>query len=127
MFFGGAAFRVTRLGGREWGMSIALGVMSIPLGVLIRLMPNEPFVTSFDATTRFGKLLISDLASCLKASCDALTAVIFSSQARAFSLLDIDLGQASADYRFSVKWEEYRSSTADECKVLLSLDIPLIA
>ncbi|EMD33941.1 hypothetical protein CERSUDRAFT_55726 [Gelatoporia subvermispora B] len=39
---GGSAFQVTRVSGREWGLSLALGVVSIPLGALIRLMPNEP-------------------------------------------------------------------------------------
>jgi len=44
---GGAAFQVTRIGGREWGISLALGVVSIPLGVLVRLMPNAPFERLF--------------------------------------------------------------------------------
>jgi P-type Ca2+ transporter type 2C len=42
VFVGGAAFQVTRVGGREWGISIALGFVSIPLGALLRLIPNEP-------------------------------------------------------------------------------------
>jgi Ca2+-transporting ATPase len=44
---GGSAFQVTRVGGREWGIALALGVVSIPLGALIRLMPNEPFEKLF--------------------------------------------------------------------------------
>ncbi|KAH7919721.1 Ca-transporting ATPase [Leucogyrophana mollusca] len=44
---GGAAFQVTRIGGREWGISLALGVVSIPLGALIRMLPNEPFEKLF--------------------------------------------------------------------------------
>ncbi|KAH7915645.1 Ca-transporting ATPase [Hygrophoropsis aurantiaca] len=44
---GGAAFQVTRIGGREWGISLALGVVSIPLGALIRLLPNQPFEKLF--------------------------------------------------------------------------------
>lgn len=47
VFVGGAAFQVTRVGGREWGISIALGVVSIPLGALIRLLPNGPFERLF--------------------------------------------------------------------------------
>lgn len=47
VFVGGAAFQVTRVGGREWGISLALGVVSIPLGALIRLLPNEPFEKLF--------------------------------------------------------------------------------
>jgi len=42
VFVGGAAFQVTRIGGREWGVSLALGVCSIPLGALIRLIPTPP-------------------------------------------------------------------------------------
>ncbi|KAI8980025.1 calcium-translocating P-type ATPase [Trametes punicea] len=42
VFVGGAAFQVTRIGGREWGISLALGFVSIPLGALIRCIPNGP-------------------------------------------------------------------------------------
>ncbi|RPD74953.1 calcium-translocating P-type ATPase [Lentinus tigrinus ALCF2SS1-7] len=42
VFVGGAAFQVTRIGGREWGIGLALGFVSIPLGALIRLIPNAP-------------------------------------------------------------------------------------
>ncbi|KAF8754101.1 Sarcoplasmic/endoplasmic reticulum calcium ATPase 3 [Rhizoctonia solani] len=42
VFFGGAAFQVTSMNGRDWGMSIALGFVSIPLGFLIRCIPNGP-------------------------------------------------------------------------------------
>ncbi|KAJ7158854.1 hypothetical protein C8R46DRAFT_1002629 [Mycena filopes] len=54
VFIGGAAFQVTRIGGREWGISLALGVVSIPLGVLIRLLPNAPFETLFKKTGLLG-------------------------------------------------------------------------
>ncbi|KAJ7127093.1 calcium-transporting ATPase [Mycena epipterygia] len=47
VFIGGAAFEVTPIGGREWGISLALGVVSIPLGALIRLLPNGPFEKLF--------------------------------------------------------------------------------
>ncbi|KAJ7897455.1 hypothetical protein B0H13DRAFT_2337883 [Mycena leptocephala] len=40
-----AAFDVT--GGREWGISLALGVVSIPLGAIIRLLPGDPFERLF--------------------------------------------------------------------------------
>ena len=30
------------MGGREWAISLALGCFSLPLGALIRLIPNEP-------------------------------------------------------------------------------------
>ncbi|KAJ7182037.1 hypothetical protein C8R46DRAFT_885366 [Mycena filopes] len=54
VFIGGAAFQVTRIGGREWGISLALGVVSIPLGVCIRLLPNAPFDTLFKKTGLLG-------------------------------------------------------------------------
>ena len=41
-FVGSSAFDVTRMGIREWLISLALGCVSLPLGVLIRLAPNEP-------------------------------------------------------------------------------------
>ncbi|KIJ14249.1 hypothetical protein PAXINDRAFT_12900 [Paxillus involutus ATCC 200175] len=49
VFVGGAAFQVTQISAREWGISLALGVVSIPLGALIRLMPNKPFERLFTA------------------------------------------------------------------------------
>jgi P-type Ca2+ transporter type 2C len=47
VFIGGTAFQVTRIGGREWGISLVLGFVSIPLGALIRLLPNRPFESLF--------------------------------------------------------------------------------
>ena len=40
---GGAAFQVTSLRPRDWGISIIVGFISIPLGALVRLLPTEPF------------------------------------------------------------------------------------
>lgn len=42
VFVTGAAFQVTPIGGKEWGISIALGVVALPLGYLLRLIPDEP-------------------------------------------------------------------------------------
>jgi len=42
MFVGGAAFSVTSISGRDWGISIAFGFLSIPVGALIRTIPNDP-------------------------------------------------------------------------------------
>ncbi|KAH9021984.1 hypothetical protein EDB84DRAFT_516767 [Lactarius hengduanensis] len=39
---GGSAFEVTRIGAREWCISVALGCVSLPLGALIRLIPDDP-------------------------------------------------------------------------------------
>ncbi|KAL4062136.1 Ca-transporting ATPase [Scleroderma citrinum] len=47
VFIGGAAFQVTHIGPREWGISLCLGAVSLPLGALIRLLPNEPFERFF--------------------------------------------------------------------------------
>ncbi|KAG2345938.1 calcium ATPase, partial [Suillus weaverae] len=47
VFIGGTAFQVTHIAGREWGISLALGFISIPLGALIRLLPNRPFERLF--------------------------------------------------------------------------------
>ena len=41
VFFGGAAFSVTPLNGEQWAASIILGLLSLPAGVIIRLIPNE--------------------------------------------------------------------------------------
>ena len=47
MFVGGAAFQVTQIPGREWGISLALGFVSIPLGILIRCIPTPPLERAF--------------------------------------------------------------------------------
>ncbi|KAG2744466.1 hypothetical protein P692DRAFT_20838185 [Suillus brevipes Sb2] len=47
VFIGGTAFQVTHIAGREWGISLALGFVSIPLGTLIHLLPNRPFERLF--------------------------------------------------------------------------------
>jgi Ca2+-transporting ATPase len=41
IFVGGKAFHVERLNGAQWGYSILLGAISIPMGVIIRLVPDE--------------------------------------------------------------------------------------
>ncbi|KAI9437977.1 calcium-translocating P-type ATPase [Lactarius indigo] len=46
-FVGGAAFDVTRIGAREWFISVGLGCVSLPLGAIIRLTPNEPCERGF--------------------------------------------------------------------------------
>jgi len=40
---GGAAFQVSSLRARDWGISIIVGFMSIPIGALVRCLPTEPF------------------------------------------------------------------------------------
>jgi len=43
IFIGGKSFSTTRLNGSQWGISIILGALSIPVGVLIRLIPDKLF------------------------------------------------------------------------------------
>lgn len=43
MFVGGQAFSITRISGTQWGISIILGLLSIPMAVIIRLVPDEMF------------------------------------------------------------------------------------
>lgn len=55
VFVGGAAFQVTKIAGREWGISLALGLGSLPLGVFVRLLPNGPFERIFRMLGLFGQ------------------------------------------------------------------------
>jgi P-type Ca2+ transporter type 2C len=41
IFFGGTAFNIQGLTGEQWGYSLFFGVMSIPIGAVIRLIPDE--------------------------------------------------------------------------------------
>ncbi|KAF4981247.1 hypothetical protein FZEAL_2911 [Fusarium zealandicum] len=41
IFVGGEAFEIKPLDGKEWGLSIGLGAISVPWGALIRLCPDE--------------------------------------------------------------------------------------
>ncbi|PWW77009.1 calcium-translocating P-type ATPase [Tuber magnatum] len=43
IFVGGEAFGVTVLDGAQWGISIILGAISIPVAVIIRLIPDQVF------------------------------------------------------------------------------------
>lgn len=47
--FGGAAFSVTSLNGAQWGVSLVLGLLSLPLGALIRLIPNRFIISIIPA------------------------------------------------------------------------------
>ncbi|OAD02217.1 hypothetical protein MUCCIDRAFT_126632, partial [Mucor lusitanicus CBS 277.49] len=39
--FGGAAFQVVALDGPHWGIAIVIGFLSLPIGVVIRLIPDD--------------------------------------------------------------------------------------
>ena len=43
IFIGGTALQVVRLNGAQWGYSIVLGFLSIPVAVLTRCIPDEVF------------------------------------------------------------------------------------
>ena len=47
VFVGGNAFQVTKINGRDWGISLDLVFMSIPIGLVIRLIPNGPIERFF--------------------------------------------------------------------------------
>ncbi|KAK4185227.1 hypothetical protein QBC35DRAFT_21794 [Podospora australis] len=40
IFVGSDAFEITRLNGKEWGLSIGLGAISLPWGIAVRLFPD---------------------------------------------------------------------------------------
>ena len=42
-FIGGKAFSITRQTGVQWAISIVLGAISIPVGIVIRLIPDVLF------------------------------------------------------------------------------------
>jgi hypothetical protein len=43
VFVGGRAFSVVPLSGAQWGISVVLGALSLPVGVIIRLIPDRLF------------------------------------------------------------------------------------
>jgi len=46
VFVGGTAFSVTRLNGEQWAVSLILGLLSLPFGAIVRIIPNT-FITRF--------------------------------------------------------------------------------
>ncbi|KAI7613204.1 calcium-translocating P-type ATPase, partial [Hortaea werneckii] len=66
MFVGGEAFQVVRQTGPQWAIAIILGVISLPIGIVIRLVPNElaaklvpPFIKSY-ARRNKDKVVVTD-------------------------------------------------------------------
>jgi Ca2+-transporting ATPase len=47
IFVGGKAFAVTPLNGTQWAISIILGALSIPVAIIIRLIPDAFFARIF--------------------------------------------------------------------------------
>lgn len=51
--FGGAAFQVVALDAAHWGIALVIGAISLPIGVVIRLIPDSIFACLFrDPVTR---------------------------------------------------------------------------
>jgi Ca2+-transporting ATPase len=55
MFVGGQAFSINRINGAEWGYSIVLGALSMPVAVIIRLLPDELFAKLIPSLPRRKK------------------------------------------------------------------------
>ncbi|KAF1846763.1 calcium transporting P-type ATPase-like protein [Cucurbitaria berberidis CBS 394.84] len=63
IFVGGVAFSVTRLNGAQWGYSIVLGFLSLPVGVIVRLIPDELIekcIPNFFKRKRTPEVVVSD-------------------------------------------------------------------
>lgn len=63
IFVGGVAFKVTRLNGAQWAYSIVLGFLSLPVGMIVRLIPDElvsKCVPAFFSRKRTPELVVSD-------------------------------------------------------------------
>ncbi|XP_014556849.1 hypothetical protein COCVIDRAFT_37567 [Bipolaris victoriae FI3] len=63
IFVGGEAFKVTRLNGPQWGYSIVLGFLSLPVGVIVRLIPDELIrkcIPDFFRRKQTPELVVSD-------------------------------------------------------------------
>ncbi|KAF2265811.1 calcium-translocating P-type ATPase [Lojkania enalia] len=63
VFIGGRAFSVTRINGAQWAYSVVLGSLSIPIGMIIRLLPDEAIrwcIPSFMKRKRTPEVVVSD-------------------------------------------------------------------
>lgn len=63
IFVGGRAFAVYRLNGAQWAYSIVLGALSIPMAIIIRLIPDEligKLIPDRFSRKRTPQLLVSD-------------------------------------------------------------------
>ncbi|KAF2009950.1 calcium transporting P-type ATPase-like protein [Aaosphaeria arxii CBS 175.79] len=63
VFVGGAAFDVTRINGAQWAYSIVLGALSLPVGMIIRLIPDDLIrrcIPAFMKRKRTPEVVVSD-------------------------------------------------------------------
>ncbi|BGP00966.1 Calcium-transporting ATPase 2 [Rhodotorula toruloides] len=65
---GGAAFQVVRIGGRDWAISIIIGLISLPIAVLLRMIPPEPVERFMVRAHLYPDLSKTDLPSVNKAA-----------------------------------------------------------
>ena len=64
VFIGGDAFSTHRLNGAQWGYSVVLGFLSIPVAVMIRMIPDDlirKLIPSWFIRKATPKLLVSDV------------------------------------------------------------------
>ena len=54
IFVGGSAFSVTRLNVVQWAVSLILGILSLPAGVILRLLPNKYLESLFGPLSRLS-------------------------------------------------------------------------
>lgn len=57
IFVGSAAFSVVPLTGAQWIVSLILGLLSIPIGALIRWLPDGPFQAAMDLVGKVWDLV----------------------------------------------------------------------
>ena len=63
IFVGGDAFSVRKLNGAQWGISLILGALSIPIAIVIRLIPDEvirKLIPAFFIRKKGPEVFISD-------------------------------------------------------------------
>jgi Ca2+-transporting ATPase len=63
VFVGGAAFKVQPINGAQWGYSIVLGALSLPVGAIIRMIPDELVrrcIPAWFKRKRTPELVVSD-------------------------------------------------------------------
>ncbi|KAL2818992.1 hypothetical protein BDW59DRAFT_126122 [Aspergillus cavernicola] len=63
VFVGGHAFSVARLSGAQWAVCIILGVISFPVAIIIRMIPDEfiqKLIPTFTPRKRGPELIVSD-------------------------------------------------------------------
>ncbi|RMZ72554.1 calcium-translocating P-type ATPase PMCA-type [Pyrenophora seminiperda CCB06] len=63
IFVGGVAFKVVRLNGAQWAYSIVLGFLSLPVGIIVRLIPDELIrkcIPDFFRRKRTPEVVVSD-------------------------------------------------------------------